>query len=200
MTRYFLVYGAFCLSCLLMTGCVFTRTETQVNFSPFVLASLGAQKKAALTVGDFTDSRFVEDKYVLLQKANGLGQVTSGAYVTKEPVADILKEGLAEAFQKNGFMTNGAAQYELHGDLKNFGGDVIQGFWSSTVKAGITVRFELIKVDSGQPVWHDTFTGQTTKKFVSGSPDLLAEMFDDAGTDLAKNLIEDKTFRSFFQQ
>jgi ABC-type uncharacterized transport system auxiliary subunit len=199
MARYFLVYGAFCLSCLLMTGCAFTRTETQVNFSPVVLASLGAQKKAALTVGDFTDSRLVEDKYVLLQKANGFGQTTSGAYVTKEPVADILKEGLAEALQKNGFVTNNAAQYELRGNLQSFGGDAIQGFWSSTVKAEITVRFELIKVDSGQPVWHDTFSGQTTKKFVSGGADFCAEVFADAGTDLAKNLIEDKTFRSFFQ-
>jgi ABC-type uncharacterized transport system auxiliary subunit len=185
--------------CFLLSGCVFTRTETQVHFSPPVLNSLGTQKKAALTVGDFTDSRLVQDKYVLLQKANGFGQTTSGAYVTKEPVADILKEGLAEALQKNGFATNNAVQYELHGDLQSFGGDVIQGFWSSTAKAEITVRFELIRTDSGQSVWHDTFKGQTTEKFQMGGADFFAELFAEAGTDLAKNLIADKTFRSFFE-
>jgi ABC-type uncharacterized transport system auxiliary subunit len=199
MTRNFLVYGAICLACLLTSGCAFTRTETQVNFSPVVLDPIGPQRKAALTVGDFTDSRLVEDKYVLLQKANGYGQTTSGAFVTKEPVADILKQGLTEALRKNGFATNTTAQYELRGDLKSFGGGVIQGFWSSTTKAEITVRFELIKSDSGQPVWHDTFSGQTTKKYVLVGADFYAELFTDAGTDLVRKLIEDKTFRSFFQ-
>lgn len=190
----------FCGSiCLLATGCVFTRTETQVNFSPMVNQPLNAQKKTTLAVGEFTDSRLVQDKYVLFHKTDGYGNVTSGAYVTKEPVADILKKGLAEALQKNDFIGGDSGRYELHGDLQLFDGGVINGFWKTTAKAQITVRFELVEKNSGQPVWHDTFTGQTTKDFVFANKDFYASLFSDAATELAKRLIADKTFRSFFE-
>jgi len=107
---------------------------------------------------------------------------------------------LADALQKNGFVGDASSRYELQGDLQDFAGGVIQGFWSSTAKAEVTVRFELVEKATGQPVWHDTFSGQTTKKFVSGfDTDFLGSLFSDSADQLAQRLISDKSFRSFFE-
>jgi hypothetical protein len=190
----------FCgIICLLATGCAFTRTETPVHFSPVINQPLSAQKKAALVVADFTDSRDVLDKYVLLHKSNGFGQVMAGAYVTKEPVADILKNGIEQVLKTNGFF-GGILKYELHGDLKSFGGQEFQGFWKDSVKVEIAVHFELVDKNSGQSVWNNTVIGHTTETFSIGGNNTYGQAFSDSATDLAKNLIADKTFRSFFEQ
>jgi hypothetical protein len=190
----------FCgIICLLATGCAFTRTETDVHFSPIITDSLGAQKKASLTVAEIKDSRSVEDKFVIMHKANQYG-TTSGAYVTKTPVSDILRDGLIEALQQNGFINTNTNQYELRADMQEFSGDAIEGFWKATVKSKLTVRFELVDKSSGKTVWHDTFIGLATNKTAWGDRNFVAKIFSDSANDLVQQLLADKEFRGFFEQ
>ncbi len=187
-----------CLLCVAVTGCAFSRTETNVTFAPKINQPLKTDRKTSLTVGEIKDSRAVNDGYVLLHKENGYG-TTSGAYVTKTPVADILKNGLSDALKQNGFVGADAGKYELRGDLQEFNLDANSGFWQATVRPKLVVRFELVEKGSDLPVWHDTFIGHTMGKTALGDKEFLAKMFSESADDLTKQLIEDKTFRGFLE-
>jgi len=186
------------LLCAFVTGCAFSRTETQVNFAPKINEPLKAERKSSLVVGDIKDSRTVSDRNVLLHKANAYG-TTTGAYVTKTPVAEILKNGLADALKQNGFSSADAGKYELRGDIQEFSLGGMSGFWQATVVPKLVVRFELVEKDSQVPVWHDTFIGRSTGKTAMGDKEFLARMFSESADDLTKQLVTDKTFRSYFE-
>lgn len=186
------------LLCAFVSGCAFSRTETQVNFTPKINEPLKAERKSSLVVGQIKDSRTVSDANVLIHKENAYG-TTSGAYVTKTPVAEILKNGLAEALKQNGFISTDAGKYELRGDIQEFSLGAVTGFWQATVMPKLVVRFELVAKDSQAPVWHDTFIGRATGKTAMGDKDFLARMFSESADDLTKQLVTDKTFRSYFE-
>jgi ABC-type uncharacterized transport system auxiliary subunit len=180
------------------TGCAFSRTETPVTFAPKINQPLKAERKNSVTVGAFKDSRAVKDGNVLIHKQNEYG-TTSGAYVTKTPVTDILKSGIADAFQQNGFTSSAADKYELRGDLQEFTLEGVGGFWKATVKPKLAVRFELVDKATDQPVWHDTLIGHTTGQTAWGDKEFLGKMFSESADDLVTQLISDKTFRNFFE-
>jgi ABC-type uncharacterized transport system auxiliary subunit len=186
------------LVCAFVTGCAFSRTETQVNFAPKINEPLKAQTKSALTVSEIKDSRAISDPNVLMHKANAYGP-TSGAYVTKTPVSEILKSGLADALKQNGFIGSGTDKYELHGDIQEFAWEGFSNFWQATVKPKLVVRFELVDKASQTPVWHDTFIGHTVGKTATGDKEFVAKMFSESADDLTKQLVTDKTFRSYFE-
>ena len=186
------------LVCIVASGCAFTRTETKISFSPSVSLPLKAERKAALEVAEVKDSRPVKDKSVVIHKQNAYG-TTTGAYVSRTPVSEILRNGLIEAFKFNGFVGNTASNYELRVDLQEFGFDSIAGFWTATVKSKLVARFELVEKSSGDPKWHDTLIGRHTGKTAWGTKEFLADMFSKTADDLVKQLVEDKTFRSFFE-
>ena len=184
--------------CAMLTGCAFSRTETTVHFAPKVNEPLKAERKSSLIVGEIKDSRPVKDGNVVIHKQNQYG-TTSGAYVTKPAVAEILKNGLAEALKQNGFIGADAGKYELRGDIQDFTFEGIGGFWEATVKPKLVVRFELIEKTSNRPVWHDTFNGRTTGKTAWGTKEFVGQMFSEAADDLAKQIISDESFREFFE-
>ena len=187
-----------------LTGCAFTRTPVQVDFSPSITEPLNAAHKGSLEVGEVKDSRLVTDPNVLMHKANEYG-ATSGAYVTAVPVANIFREGLTKALEQNGFVGSGAEHYVLRADLQGFGFHAIQNgvFSGGTAKPWLEVRFELDNKYTGQPVWHDTFSGQVTDKLSAwdgADGARIARFFSLAATDAVKQLVEDRAFRSYFQQ
>jgi hypothetical protein len=188
---------------VLITGCAFTRTPVKVEFSPSVAQSLNAVHQGSLEVGEVKDSRTVTDPLVLLHKANEYG-ATSGAYVTEVPVGDIFREGLEKALKQNGFVGNTAEHYVLRSDLQGFGFGVIQTglFTAPTAKPWLEVRFELDNKATGQPVWHDTYTGKVTdvlSAWNGADGERIASFFSLAATDAVKQLIADKAFRSYFE-
>ncbi len=189
------------MACL--TGCAFSRTPVKVSFSPVVENPLKPQQKGSLEVGTIKDSRAVADEFVLIHKANQYG-TTSGAYVTDVPVAKIFQNGLQSALTQNGFINGGSTKYELKTDLRGFGFGVIQnGLFSTTGKPWLEVRFELDNKETGQPVWHDTYTGKSTQQLSAwdgANQELLVKMFSQVSEDAVKQLINDKAFRSFFEQ
>ena len=189
---------------ILLTGCAFSRTQVKVNFSPNVMQPLSGAHKGSLEVGEVKDSRFVTDSLVLLQKANQYG-ATSGAYVADVPVADTFRDGLRRALEQNGFTGTNADHYILRSELHGFGIGVIQTglFSAATAKPWLEVRFELDNKETGQPVWHDTYTGQVTDQLSAwngADADRIARFFSLAATDVVKQLIADRAFRSIFGQ
>lgn len=185
-----------CVLCGLTSGCAFSRTETNITFSPKISNPLVNPKKS-LIVGEIKDLRSVKDGHVLLHKQNAYGP-TSGAYVTKEPITEIIKSGLIQALRENGFSGENVLRYELRGNLERFAIGGVSGFWKATSMPQLTIRFELIEKSSGEPVWHDTFVGRTTGETAWGTKEFLAEMFTGAADDLVKQMIADKSFRKFF--
>jgi len=200
-TKYFsraLYLLAGCTLCATLTGCALTRTETPVAFVPKVNEPLRAERKSSVTAGEIKDSRPVHDGNVLIHKQNEYG-TASGAYVTKPAVAEILKNGVADALKQNGFIGADAGKYELRGDIQEFTFDGIGGFWQATVKPKLVVRFELVEKATDHPVWHDTFNGRTTGKTAWGNKEFVGQMFSESADDLVKQLISDKSFREFFE-
>jgi hypothetical protein len=184
---------------ILTSGCAFTRTTVAVNYSSTVFRPLGEPPASRLIVGEVGDTRTVSDKYVLCQKYNGYGQRCSGAYVAREPVANIYRNGLIEALEKNGFMQTNAAlgDFILRADIQDFDHDVIVGFWTATVKPKLTVRFELVDAKTGISVWHDTLIGKDSLETAWGTGQFLVQTFNRAADSTISQLISDSTFRNY---
>jgi hypothetical protein len=196
-----------CLCCILtgslLTGCAFSRTPVKLTFSPSVTQPLNSTRKGSLEVGEVKDTRLVKDPLVLMQKANAYG-ATSGAYVTEVPVATIFRDGLKMALEQNGFTGTNTVHYELLTELQNFDIGFIQNglFSSPTLKPWLEARFELVDKATGQPVWHDTYTGQITEQgsaWNGAGGDTIAKAFSLASQEVVKQLIADKTFRNYFE-
>lgn len=182
---------------VLSTGCAFTRTTVAVQVSATASKPLDQSPTAKLVVGQVEDSRPVSDKLVLTQKYNGYGQRTSGAYIAKEPVADIFKQGLEKVLENNRFTkATNQTTLEITAKIQEFDHDVITGFWTATVKPKLSVRFELFDKSSGASVWHDTFVGRATLETAWGTGAFLVQTFDKACDDVYLQLISDNSFRA----
>jgi hypothetical protein len=64
------------------------------------------------------------------------------------------------------------------------------------------MRFELVNKSTGQAVWHDTYTGQTTEQLSAWTGEdgkFISNAFSVVAQEVVKQLIADKSFRSFFE-
>jgi hypothetical protein len=199
--RYIIKSLCCILLAIVLNGCAFTRTNVKVTLStPGVNEPLEKAAIASLEVGEVKDSRLVTDPYVLMQKGNVNG-ATSGAYVTDRPVADIFRDGLTAALQKNGFISANTNRYMLKSDIQMFGYGYIQRMFSPGIaKPVISVRFELVDKTTGQPVWHDTYNGQDTEEATGLFEDAVVLMFSRTTEDVFRQLIADKAFRGYFEK
>ena len=183
----------------LTSGCAFSTTKTQVNFSPSYAQPLASSGQPAVDVAEFKDSRPVNEPTVLLHKANAYGP-TSGAFVAQRAVGEILRDGVIDGLKKNRFeVMPGSAKYELRGDVQEFNFDSISGVWTAKVKPRLQVRFELIDKTSGTSVWRDTFIGRGNVESAWGSSEMVARLFTLGAEDVVRQLISDPTFRRFFE-
>jgi hypothetical protein len=185
------------LVCFFATGCAFTRTETKLNLTGTVNAPLKSNPRAGLELGEITDARSDSEKFVLAHKQNDYGK-TTGAYVTKGPVADILRNGLAAALDRNGFFAKPGG-YRLTGILESVEFTALTGVLKATVESKFTARFELIETKSGRILWHDTFSGRAKDKTAWGTSALVGELSSKAAEDLISKLLVDRSFREFFE-
>jgi hypothetical protein len=185
------------LLCFFATGCAFTRTETKLNLTGTVNAPLKSNPKAGLELGEITDARSDSEKFVLAHKQNDYGK-TTGAYVAKEPVADILRNGLSAALARNGFFTKPVG-YRLTGNLESVEFTALTGILKSTVESKFTARFELIETNSGRVAWHDTYSGRAKDETAWGTSALVGEVSSRAAEDLISKLLVDRGFRELFE-
>jgi hypothetical protein len=216
------------LSCLglagLLTGCVSRWKRVTIVLEPRVDQPLSGLPKASLELGRFKDSRLDVPPYIVLTKRNDPNPFKSSewAYVTNSSVSRILRDGVAEALGQNGFKTIGGASDEFHnrltaaieqdgfkpnpvtsyqlcGDIQSSGCRNIQRLFArSIIKTWLRVRFDLVDKATGLTVWRDTYTGQNTMTNCSGG-ELLAAAFTDVSEDVMRQLVTDRTFRSYFE-
>jgi hypothetical protein len=182
----------------LLTGCAFSRTPVQMTLAPKVDQPLRDPVKGSLEVAPVKDSRSVKDGSVLIHKANQYG-TTSGAYVTQKPVAEIFADGLKAALQQNGFENTNAAQYILKSEIQSCNYEAIAGFWKGTLITKLTVRFELMSQATKLPVWHETYNGEDRLEASWGTGQLITDAFSRSAEDVIRQLISDRTFRSYFE-
>ena len=183
----------------LLTGCAFSRTTIQMSVAPKVDEPVKEPVKASLEVATVKDSRSVADGSVLIHKKNGYGMTTSGAYVTEKPIAEIIQDGLNAALRQNGFETTNGTHYVLQGEIQNCDYQAIAGLWTGTLISKLTVRFELTSPATKLPVWHETYNGQDSSQSSWGTGQFVADSFSRAAEDVIRQLIQDRTFRSYFE-
>ncbi|HTY86813.1 MAG TPA: hypothetical protein VMB80_05050 [Candidatus Acidoferrum sp.] len=208
----------------LLTGCVASSYRMTLALEPSVQDPLRGVPKASVALGRFRDSRTDAAWYVLLYKPNAPNflKPTELAWLKTNSVAGVLRDGAAEALGQNGFKTIGGpsdtfhngltaaiersefkadpvASYLLCGDIKSAGCRNIQRLFAhSIIKTWLTVRFDLVNQADRLTVWHDTYTGQTTMTNHSGG-EFLAIAFAAASDDVMRQLVTDRTFRSYFE-
>jgi hypothetical protein len=208
----------------LLTGCVASRYRMTLTLEPSVQDPLPGEPRASLALGRFKDSRSDAAWYLLLYKPNtpNLLKPTERAYLKTNSVAGVLRDGVVEALGQNGFrtfpipatvstnaaaavgetndfQTNQVMYYLLCGDIQSDGCRNIQRLFAhSVIKTWLTVRFDLVNKATGLTAWHDTYTGQTTMTNYNGG-EFLAIAFAAASDDVIRQLVSDRTFRSYFE-
>jgi uncharacterized lipoprotein YajG len=186
------------LSALLLTGCALTRTPTVVNFVPSINAPFAAQSDEPIALSEITvkDSRQVVDGNVLTHKMNGRGEVTTGAYVTEQPVADLFTAGLRHALQQNGVLINQTkGQYELSGEIMAFNIASFVGLLKGTLKSKLIVRLDLIDKGTDTPIWRQVYTGNRQLETALLTSKEIGELFSSSANDVVKKLLMDEQFR-----
>jgi hypothetical protein len=194
----------YCHVCLLSalaifgSGCAFSKTPVSVNYTPAYRQPLQAASPSTLHVGEFKDSRPVNDQMVLLHKVNAYGP-TSGAWVAQRPVAELMRNAVSDALKANNFnlTESGSGKYELRGDLQEFGFHSIAGFWTAKVKPRMQVRFELVEKTTGHSVWRDTYIGRGDIETAWGTSQTVVSLFKLGTEDVIRQLLSDSTFRKF---
>jgi len=96
-----------------LTGCAFSSGVVKLNYQAPVDLPHG---QGDVAVGKIADERGREPD-LLMNKINGYGQKTSGAYLAEKPVAEIVEDSVREALSSAGYrVDNPNAPKLLKGD------------------------------------------------------------------------------------
>jgi uncharacterized lipoprotein YajG len=191
-------YFALCVVALLATGCVMTKTSLPITLHPAVNQPLVAAN-GSLKVDEVKDLRTVSDKTVVVQKVNGYGRKTRGAYVAQKPVGEIFRDALTAALQQNNFPVSQTGTMALQTTIEEIDFDVLEGFWTATVEPKFRVKFSVVDEQSNKLLWKDNYIGKVQRKTAWGTSSFIAEIVAAAAEDAVRQLIEDRTFRALFE-
>jgi uncharacterized lipoprotein YajG len=185
-------------SALLFTGCAWTNSSLPITISPTVNQPLTGTPKGSLKIAPVKDERTVSDKAVVMQKVNGYGQRTSGAYVAQKPVAEIFRDALVAALQENKFPVSENGTMVLQATIEDVDFQVLEGFWTATVEPRFRVKFAVIEEQSNKVAWKEGFAGKVQRKTAWGTATFVGEIVSAAAEDAIRQLVEDPTFRAVF--
>ena len=197
---------AFTILLFLLTGCQrdYTIEITYVSeLPPGALADLQAQSSGtSITIAQFIDSR---DTIGVAGAKNPIGNVAV-PYNSTKPVAEVVRDTLAEEFAKVGFEVDTMGLWNLQPEtLKNvattlaMGGEV-KVFWAenrptpgtySTGGSGfsnVRIRFVLANPASEEIIWQGEIEGGVTRSALFRTPD-LAEMLEKAFSQVIDRLL-----------
>ncbi|SDB52142.1 hypothetical protein SAMN02927930_02055 [Pseudidiomarina indica] len=175
---------------MLLSGCAFSVYDVNVDYkydNPIEtdLSSI------ALDVGEFKDSRNVDNPRMIMNQKNGYGQTTTGGWQAEKPLIDIVKDAVIDGLKKSGVTLNENSQdMVLSAELLEFDGDIKMGAWVGSYVGKMSVKMQLVDKQSGEIIWRDTFVGSGEAKGNEGVASVLKISLDN----LVDNLLNDKYF------
>jgi hypothetical protein len=131
----------------------------------------GTGRKFAL--GDVADKRG-KNPHLLMEKINMGGRLPRGAYLSKEPVADIFFNALKEALTTAGFgLDENEPDLVLGASIERLNYSVMMGFARCMLQGLLQVDLTLMDVKEQSQVWQGSFVAQAGV----GTGDVVLEVF-----------------------
>src|SRR5712671_684067 len=185
MTNHRVVLGALLLFGL--TGCAFSSGVVKLNYQAPVDLPHG---QGDVAVGKIADERGREPD-LLMNKINGYGQKTSGAYLAEKPVAEIVEGSVREALSSAGYrVDNPNAPKLLKGRLMSLDFEPIASVFTVTLNTKLVVEFTVSDQQTQQILWKEFVTGLGSQKSGSMmSEDYIRPAFKLAMDDLLRKLV-----------
>src|SRR5690606_9508072 len=127
---------------MLLSGCAFSVYDVNVDYkydNPIEtdLSSI------ALDVGEFKDSRNVDNPRMIMNQKNGYGQTTTGGWQAEKPLIDIVKDAVIDGLKKSGVTLNENSQdMVLSAELLEFDGDIKMGAWVGSYVGKMSVKMQ----------------------------------------------------------
>lgn len=173
-----------------LAGCAFSVYDVNVdyNYDNPVKTRLDS---ISLNIGEFKDSRNLENPRMIMNQTNGYGQTTTGGWQAEKPLADIVKDAVTDGLKKSGAVVdNNSENMVLSAELLGFDGGIKMGAWVGTYFGKISVKMQLMNKQTGDVIWRDTFVGNGEAKGNQGVASVLKISLDN----LVDNLLTDEYF------
>lgn len=178
-----------------LIGCAFTSGQVPLNYYPSVNSQYQYLSSKNLKVGEIIDERGKAPDF-LLNKVNGYGQKTSGAYLAERPVADIIKDALKSSFDQLGVVNDPTGQKVLNGRLLGLDFDVVSSFFTSTLYVKVSMEFSLQDITTGSVIWKEVIIGNGENRSGNMFADkYIVPGFKEAMDHLIDNLLKSETFK-----
>lgn len=174
----------------ILPGCAFTVHDVKVNYK-YDKPATTSLSSVALNMGEFKDSRNIENTRMIMNQKNGYGQTTTGGWQAEKPLVEIVKDGITEGLIKSGAITDASnINMILSGQLLGFDGDVKMGAWSGSYTGKVTMKLQLTENGTGKIIWRDTFVGSGEAEGGEGIESIVKVSIDN----LVDNLLKDEYF------
>jgi hypothetical protein len=159
--RYLVVSGL-ALALASLSGCALTVNDTRVDYHyTKVPAADFTSSPERIKVGNFEDSRGMENPRMIMHSQNMYGNTMSGGTQAEKPLAEIVRDGVIQGLTTaHAHVADDDPSVVLTGELMEYGYTVVQGFWTGTANTKLMVKLRLTK--SGNTVWSDTILGKAS--------------------------------------
>ncbi len=143
----------------LLTGCALTVDRIPLNYKmsqEFCIALRKTDKK--LVVQNIEDVRSISNPKYILQKRNGYGQLTCGAFEAEREISLIITDELKKVLTNNGYnLSESEGNYIIKGKLISIDGDYETGLWTGSLKLKMQIDLSLVDATNQETVWKEMF-------------------------------------------
>lgn len=180
------------LSCYLasLTGCAFTVYDVAVNYQYPGTVSVNLSN-TTLEVGEFTDSRGMQNSRMLFHQKNLEGQTTTGGWQAEKPLGEIVRDGVIQALESANANIQSDTPKRLTGDILELSSSSVMGVFGGELKGKLLLKLQVEDFSKGEILWKDTIVGVANLQSGGITPEaLLRECLNNA----LNNLLTDRYF------
>jgi hypothetical protein len=179
-------------------GCAFMTHDVRIDYAFHgTVPTFSDASLATLQLGPFEDNRGNPNVRMIIHETDGYGQPTAGGWQAEKPVADIVRDAIAQGLTAaRAPVVESGGSVLLTGEVQDYRYRFEEKFWSGDVFPMLTVTFRLRDSSSRETIWRRTITGSgkyhgsfmpsTESLFRSALDDLVVRVVGDAS--LAKAL------------
>ncbi len=148
-----------------VSGCALTVHDTRVDYKYTKAAAADfSSSPEKLKIGNFSDSRDMDNPRMITHSQNMYGNTMSGGTQAEKPIAEIVRDGVVQGLTAaHAHLVDDDPSLVLSGDVMEYGYTIVQGLWTGTVNTKLTVKLKLAST-SGTTIWSDTLLGKASYK------------------------------------
>lgn len=158
----------FSMALFFLTGCAFTRADLNVvyNQEKAKKGPLSSLKPMNVDMGEFVDKR--SETVRIGYKRNGFGAKTADI-VTKQPVAQIVRDALIAEFEKNGHaVSNSNKDIAITGEVTTFWFDMQINFATVEFMGTVGVNLSVVNSKTNEALLSQPYQGHYNEKSLGG--------------------------------